>query len=120
MPLLSTALESDHDIFSLDPAMVIVKAAALIPGRPASGPRHDRTLDRFAIMNKHATRLGPEGVDGSSWNSSRASKQPPIRAVEGSSWRARQAQIGRYVLSARRQRRGVVVLSVCPAQFCAQ
>jgi hypothetical protein len=36
--------------------------------------RHDRTLDRFAIMNKHATGRGLAGVDGSSWNSSWARK----------------------------------------------
>jgi hypothetical protein len=31
-----------------------------------------------AIMNNHATRLGLAGVDGSSWNSRYARKQPPI------------------------------------------
>jgi hypothetical protein len=46
MPLLSTALESDHDILSLDPAIVIVKAAALIAGRPATGLRQNRTVQR--------------------------------------------------------------------------
>jgi len=37
MLLLNTAADSDHDILSLDPAMVIVKAVAFIAGWHASG-----------------------------------------------------------------------------------
>jgi hypothetical protein len=54
MLLPNTALDSDHDILSLDPAMVNVKAASLIPGalRPLGGMTE--RCHGWAAMDKYA------------------------------------------------------------------
>jgi hypothetical protein len=74
MCLLNIAVDGDHDLLSLDPAMVVVKAADPIAGWPASDRLHVRAFAHGAAMHEHTVGLsrlgyrlelqgGPDGTE---------------------------------------------------------